>query len=67
MKIKTVTYRTNVITPNEKFRSKHVEATAAVGAKEDPADALIELAQWVHEQLGISRRPRTKLRSLGDE
>ena len=67
MRITQVTYRTNVITENCQYRSKHVEATATVGDGEDPAAVLVDLAHWVHEQLGIERPRKSKLRSFGDE
>lgn len=65
--ITKVSYRTNVITPNEKYRSKHVEAEATVGDEDDPNAVLLSLAHWVHQQLGIERAPTSALRSLGDE
>jgi len=67
LNITAVSYRTNIITPNDKFRSKHVEATATVGASEDPSEVLVDLARWVHDQLGIARQPCSALRNLGDE
>jgi len=67
MKITQISYRTNIITENNQFRSKHVEATASVEAGDDPEKVLIELAHWVHRQLGIERAPTSPLRSLGDE
>jgi hypothetical protein len=67
MKITQVTYRTNVITDNNKFRSKHVEATASIEKGDDPEKVLIDLAHWVHKQLGIERAPTAPLRDLGDE
>lgn len=66
MKITQVSYRTNIITPPNKYRSKHVEATATVSEGEDPETVLVQLAGWVHEQ-GISRPKTPALRSLGDE
>lgn len=70
MKITKVSYRTNAIPREGKYQSKHVEAEATIGKDEDPAEVLVELAQWVHVQLGITKPtppPKPKLRSLGDE
>ena len=76
LKITKVTYRTNVLVPSPDgsikptYRSKHVEAEAEVCLDQDPADVLVGLAQWVHEQLGITRPvapPKPVLRDLGDE
>ena len=51
MKIRTVTYRTNVNLGN--YRTKHVEATAELDPKDKPDKALVKLANWVHAQLGL--------------